>query len=434
MKWLKALFAIVVLLCVSLGAYPALAFEGRGGEKVVIEEGETIVDDLFVSARAFVLKGKVTGDLIVFAQAVIIEETGVVEGDLYAAAQIIEIKGKVLDDIVATGYAISITGEGGSDFIGAGFSTEVSGYLGRDFLFFGYQALINGNVVRNLKFAGNGIKISGWIGGDAEIDVSEAEEGLPPGFPFYSGLPRVPYVPPGLKIQEGARIGGNLRYTAREEFPVPAGVVGGKVEFKKYEAPKKVTPPPHVRALRWGLDRLRYLASLLLVGTIMLLVAPKWTQRMAETVRAKPLPGLGWGVVVLVAFGLVMVVLAVVTVVISLILNLLTIKGLAGWSFFTGLVAGAMGLWGMGLAWIYVTRVLTGIALGTAIFQAFKSKAAASKWWPFILGVVVLVLVTSIPTLGRILGWAASLAGLGSFWFWVRAEPEGIAPSSSNIS
>lgn len=432
MKRLKALFAIVVLLGVSLSAYPASAFEGRAGEKVVIEEGETIVDDLFVGAREFILKGKVVGDLVVCAQEVKIEGTGVVEGDLYTAGQIIEVKGKVLDDIIAAGYAISLSGEGGSDFIGAGFSAEVTGYLGRDFLFFGYQALITGNVVRNLMFAGNGINISGWIGGNAEIDVTEAEERLPPGFPFYSSLPSVPYVPPGLKIQERARIEGNLRYNASEEFPIPAGVVGGKVEFKKYEAPTKVAPPPHVRAVRWGLDRLRYLVSLLLVGTVMLLLAPNWIQRIAETVRAKPLPSLGWGIVVLVAFDFVIVVLAVVAVVISLVLKLLTIKGLAGWSFFTALVAGAVGLWGMGLAWIYITRVLTGIALGTAILQAFKSKAAASKWWPFILGVVVLVLVTSIPILGRVLAWTASLIGLGSFWFWVRAESEGIAPASTS--
>lgn len=433
MKWPKALLAIVAFLFLSLSVYPAMAFEGRGGEKVVIEEGETVEDDLFVSAREFILRGKVKGDLVVFAQEVKIEKTGIVEGDLYAAGQTIEVKGTVMDDIIAAGYALSISGQGGSDFIGAGFSTEFTGRLSQDFLFFGYQALLAGDVGRSLRFAGNGIKISGRIGGNAEVDVSEAEkEGLPPGFPFYSGLPPVPSVPPGLTIQEEARIEGNLRYIAKEEATIPSGTVKGKVEFKKREIPKKVAPPPHVVAIRWGLDRFRYLVSLLLVGTLMLLVAPKWTQRIAEPIRVKPLPSFGWGLIILVAFGFLIVLLVVSTAIISLAFRLLTLKGLAGWLFFAGLVAGATGLWGMGVAWIYVTRILASIALGTAILQAFKSKAAASKWWPFILGLVVLVLATSIPILGRLLAWIASLMGLGSFWFWVSAKSEEVTPASAS--
>jgi cytoskeletal protein CcmA (bactofilin family) len=191
MKWLKAIISIAVLLLIlGLSFYPALAFEGRGGEKVVIEEGETVEDDLFVSAREFILKGRVKGDLAVLAQNVRIEKTAVVEGDLYAAGQTVEVEGKVKgdiyasgqtiklggevdDDIIAAGYALSVAGKAGGDFIGAGFSVDLPGSLGKDFLFFGYQALLAGDVGRNARFAGNGIKISGRVGGNVEVDVSE---------------------------------------------------------------------------------------------------------------------------------------------------------------------------------------------------------------------------------------------------------------------
>ncbi len=442
MKWLKAISSIAVLLLIlGLSFCPALAFEGRGGEKVVIEEGETIEDDLFVSAQEFILKGKVKGDLAVLAQNVKIEKTAVVEGDLYAAGQTVEVEGKVKgdiyasgqtiklggevdDDIIAAGYVLSVVGKVGGDFIGAGFSSELRGSLGKDFLFFGYQTILAGDVGRNARFAGNGIKISGRIGGNVEVDVSEAEEeGLPPGFPFYPGLPTVPLVSPGLTLEEGARIGGDLRYTAREEVSIPVGVVGGKVEFKKYEPPRKAAPPFRVRAMRWGLDRFRYFVSLFIVGAVMLLAAPSWTRSMADNLRVKPLPSLGWGVIVLVGFVFLILVVSVVTVVVSLLLRLLTLSGLAGWSFLTGSFAGAAGLLSLGVAWVYITRVFVGIALGAAILQAFKSRAASGRWWPFVLGVVVLVLVTSIPILGRLLSWLASLAGLGSFWLWARGKP-----------
>jgi hypothetical protein len=116
-------------------------------------------------------------------------------------------------------------------------------------------------------------------------------------------------------------------------------------------------------------------------------------------------------------------VVGIITVVVSLFLRLLTLSGLARWSFLTGFMAGAAGFLSLGLSWVYITRVLASIAIGAAILQAFRSQAASGRWWPFVLGVVVLVLVTSIPILGRLISWLASLAGLGSFWLWVRGKP-----------
>ncbi|MCS7285958.1 MAG: hypothetical protein NZ653_02280 [Anaerolineae bacterium] len=423
MKWLKVLLTIAVILSLGMSIGPAFAFEGRGGERVVIEEGQTVEDDLFVGAREFVLKGVVKGDLIVAAQEIKIEKSGVVEGDLFAAGQTIEVNGKITDDIIAAGYAIFVDGDTSGDFIGAGFSVSLTGRLGQDFLFMGYQALVAGDVARHLRFSGNGIKLSGRIGGDAEISVGEAEEGIPPGLTFYSDLPPVPHVPPGLTIQEGARIEGHLRYTAVEEASIPPGAVGGKVEFKKHEPPRKEAPPTHARAINWGLDRLRYLVSLLLIGTLMLLIAPNWTQQLAGNIRAKPLPSLGWGIVTLVAFGLSVLVLVIAVVIVSLLLGLLTIRELVGWSLFTGFMAGAAALWGMGLTWIYLTRVLVGFALGMGIFRAFRSQVTGRGWWPLIVGAVILVLITSVPILGRLLAWAASLVGLGAFWLWAREKP-----------
>jgi len=48
--------------------HAARAFDGRSGEKVVIEAGEVIEDDLYVTANEFVLDGTVKGDLIAFGR------------------------------------------------------------------------------------------------------------------------------------------------------------------------------------------------------------------------------------------------------------------------------------------------------------------------------------------------------------------------------
>src|ERR1043165_7825289 len=75
---------------------PAYAFDGRGGDKVVIEAGEVINDDVYVGAQEFVLDGTIRGDLIVFAKTITIN--GKVDGDLMAAAQTVAVNVAVAGD------------------------------------------------------------------------------------------------------------------------------------------------------------------------------------------------------------------------------------------------------------------------------------------------------------------------------------------------
>src|SRR6187200_294493 len=86
-----SVFVLVVLLALTFST-PAYAFDGRGGDRIVIEAGEVINDDLYVAAQEFVLDGTVNGDLIVFAQNVTIN--GKVDGDLMAAAQTVAVYGE----------------------------------------------------------------------------------------------------------------------------------------------------------------------------------------------------------------------------------------------------------------------------------------------------------------------------------------------------
>jgi hypothetical protein len=44
-------------------ATPALAFDGRGGDKITIKVNEVINDDLYVTANEFALDGIVKGEL-----------------------------------------------------------------------------------------------------------------------------------------------------------------------------------------------------------------------------------------------------------------------------------------------------------------------------------------------------------------------------------
>jgi cytoskeletal protein CcmA (bactofilin family) len=419
----------LVLLAVLLAVPTAWAFDGRGGDVIVIAADEVVDDDLYVGANEFRLDGTVTGDLIVVGST--IEINGVVEGDLMAAGQSIVINGTVEDDARIAGYALVVGGEVLDDFIAAGFSLEnesASG-VGGDLLFAGYQALLAGDVTGGAQVAGGAVQIAGAIGRDVYVDVGGIEPGeeMPPGFPFVfmPDMPAVPSVPIGLTIDEGASIGGDLSYTANAQVAVPGGAVAGDIDFSRYvpdvEAkPEVKAPSPAALVLRWFVRQLRRLITLLLVGAAMMWLVPEWTRKVASIVEEQPLPSLGWGVVAIAAFLVGMLVLGMATVTLAVVFGLVTLGELAG-RFITlgGIVMGAAGL-GFTLTWAYVTKIVVSLLLGQLIFRLFKSPVAEHRWWPVLLGVVIFAIIAAIPLLGWLARLVTVLLGLGAVWLWGR--------------
>jgi len=412
----------LALLAISFPGFIARAFEGRGGDVVIIEADEVIDDDLYVAAGEFILKGTVKGDLVVVGGT--IEINGTVEGDLIAVGQTVVVNGTVEDDARIAGYALTVGGEVMDDLIAAGFSLEhkSGASVGDDLVFRGYQALLAGDVAENVDVAGGAVELAGTVGGSVAVDVGGTEPGpeMPPGFPFFPGLPTVPLVPAGLTVDEGARIAGDLQYTANVEADIPAGIVAGRTDFTQYvpEVEPAAALTPTARAGVWFAGQLRRLVTLLLVGAVMMWLVPDWTRKIAGIVQTKPLPSLGWGVVAIAAFMLAMLVLIIATVLLAIVFGAMTLGALAGqFAVLGGLALGATGF-GFSLVCAYVTRIAISLLLGQLIFRLFKSPAAEHRWWPMLLGVLIFVVITAVPVLGWLATLAAVLLGLGAVWLW----------------
>ena len=183
----KLLIIVGLTLLISMLAVPGVqAFEGRGGDVVVIEADEVIEDDLYVGAGEFRLDGTVKGDLFVVGGTLTIN--GVVEGDLVAAGQSVIVNGTVADDARIAGYALIVEGQVADDLIAAGFSlgNQSDSNVGGDLLYGGYQALLAGTIGGDVEIGGGAVEIAGAIEGDAKVDVggTDPDEGMPPGFPF----------------------------------------------------------------------------------------------------------------------------------------------------------------------------------------------------------------------------------------------------------
>lgn len=436
MNRVNKLFYIFILLAVLVLTFttPARAFDGRSGENVVIQSDEVINDDLYVTARTFVLDGTVNGDLIAMGQTITIN--GRVDGDVMAAAQTIIINGTVTGAVRMAGSVLLLDEEAsvGGDIIAAGYSLEIrdgSG-VGQDLIFAGGQLLLAGDVTRNVQASTGAFELRGAVGGNVDAEVGEARAGYagPPPVLFMPPSPvSVPTVAAGLTIAQSAMIEGNLEYTQSRELAVPAGVVAGQVTRKEpvtntAAAPQETTGQ---RILNWGLNALRASITLILIGLFLLWLFPFFMQSLSLKLQSELWPSLGWGIAAYVIFFIVLLLNVAAIILGGLFFGVLTLGGLAGTIVWVGILALFALILGFVLVTSFVAKIVFGQVLGRWLLNRANSPLAEHRFWPMITGVIVTVAVIAlfrfplIPGLvGGLLNFLVILFGLGALWLWGR--------------
>jgi cytoskeletal protein CcmA (bactofilin family) len=403
-----------------------LAYDGREGDNVVIKGDEVIEDDLYVSAGTFVLDGTVKGDLFVVGQSITVN--GTVEGDLVAAGQAVTINGAVKDDVRIAGGALTLgsSAEIGDDIMAVGGSLEareesnVEGSLS----FAGYQALLAGSVSEDATMSGNGLEIRGRIGGDVKADVGSSEQAPGPNpMQFIPNMPSVPNVPAGLTIGAGAEIGGDIEYTAPEEATIPAGAAQGSVRHtQEIVEPDRPEATPARKGVRWFLRNLRRLVALVVVGLLLVWLAPSWIRRPAGELEARPWPSLGLGAATVFGFPVALFVLGAVIVLLAILLGILTLGNLAGWVVGLGIAIFVALVVLFGLLATYLAKIVVGYWGGRLVLKNINPDWAARPIWSVLLGVLIVAVLMAIPVVGGLFGFIITLFGLGTLWLLLRRK------------
>ncbi len=430
-----SMFTLLILLTMTF-ATSAHAFDGRSGDKVVINAGDVINDDLYVGANQLVMDGTVNGDVLAGGQMITIN--GTVNGDVMAAGQTVIINGTVTGSVRAIG-AVLFFGEKakvGGDIVGAGYSLEVrkGSVISRDVLFGSGQILLAGDVTRNVTVGTAALEIGGNIGGNVRAEVSEANQGQagPPPSTFIgqSTVP-VPLVTPGLTIDPSAKITGNLEYTQTRELTFPGGVVAGKVT--------RITPPADQsrpvmqetagqKVGTWTLNLIRSLVTLILIGLFLLWLFPLFFKSLSEKLQSRPWPSLGWGVIAYASFFFAVLLILFVMIFGAIIFGVLTLGSLSGTIIWLGILTLLAFILGFVLVTSFVAKIVFGATVGKWILVRANSSLAEHKFWPMIIGVAITVAVIAVlsfplvPTgfLGGLLNFAVILFGLGAMWLWGR--------------
>jgi cytoskeletal protein CcmA (bactofilin family) len=412
------LIGLLVVLAVLLLVSPVWAVESRSGDVVVIGPDEVIEDDLYVTANEVVVEGTVEGDLITFGSSISVG--GIVEGDLIGAGQFVEIGGTVEDDARIAGQTL-LLGEGAEvedDLIAAGFSLEnvPDSVVGGTLLYAGYQALLQGTVSEDVNAAANGLELGGEVGANVDTEV-DGEDGGPPSF-LFAPQADVPTVESGLTLTDSAVVGGNLTYESSTEVRIdPQAQIEGEVIGE--ERPAEEEEEDTYTFADAVFDNLRSFVALLLVGLLLIWIAPNWVRRRAGTVLDRPVASLGWGVVGLVAFLVLGIVILLATALLGVILGLLTLGGLVGLIIVLGVLAEVALVLAFWISTNYLAQIVVSFVAGVLLVEAVRPGRGRGRVVPLVVGLILYVILRAIPVFGALVGLAVVLLGLGALLHWI---------------
>ena len=429
LRWLLALGLVLTLVLGLAGT--AWAVEIRGGETVTIGKAEVIDDDLIVTGQTVVIDGVINGDLLAAGSRVVIN--GRVNGSLMMAGQMLELNGQVGGTVYSAGAALTV-GEQATVarsllFGGYSYTAAPGSVINRDNLIGGYQAILKGEVKRNLNASLGALELNGVIGGDVNAYVAEPSATTPQVWMPMTGVQMPPSINPGLRIGSDAKIAGKLLYSSPidQGGSINAAPEGGIVYNQP--APSNTgtiaaVPPvtPRNPTLEWLWARVREIVSLLLIGALALWLLPVLFEQVAERTQEQPWLAAAWGLLVgIVGYGGALLAAFLIILLVAG-LAALTLAGLATHTF-------GLGFSVLGLAFslflimgAYASKLVVVYPLSHHLLARFVPGWNQYKIVPLLLGVVVFVLLRSIPYLGTLFEIGVTVVGLGAMWLSFRSR------------
>lgn len=363
----------IVLTCTLLmifTAMPVFAFDGRSGNIVTVPGGEVITDDLYVGANTVIIDGTINGDLWAAGNGISIN--GIVNGSVMAAGRIVNINGDIGHAVRAAGETINISGDVDGDVMVGGSQVNIASKakVGGDLLLGAGNARIDGLIEGIIKGGGEGVTISGEVRGNVDLNVES------------------------LTILPTANIQGNLTYTSKEEADIQSGAQIGGVTTHNLPKVKEERAKVFPFVLFSGIGgKVTGFLMALIVGLVIILLAPRRLTSIAESIRTRPGPSAGWGALILFATPIAAIIVCITIIGIPL-----------------GIIV--LALWGIA---IYLAQIPVGLFIGRWIIGHFRGvESKAIMVGALALGLVILRLLRLIPHLGFFIGLAIILFGLGA--------------------
>ena len=363
----KLFWGLLLALPLLLVAPATHAFSVEARDNYQLPTAEIHDGNLYAAAGIINIDGEIDGDLIAAAQTLTVD--GKIDGDLIAATQNLTINGEVTGSVRVVTEVANINGLVGRNVnaLASTISLSPKSEIGSDLLVFGAWGNFNGLVNDSLYGSLAQATINGKVGRDVSLNLESDYENS------------------NLFIGPDAVIGGNLNYTARKEASIEnPEAIYGNTNYRLQEDKKP----------NWGnrvMEGFFQLAALTLIGVILLTLRKKSFVRLSATMEKKPWQTPLIGLLVLIGAPIIIFFLFFTVIGIPLALILLAL--------YLVLVV---------IAAIYPAYHL-GLMLGNGL-----NKKAVNPFLALILGLLVLVILSSIPWVGGFIAFVFVLFGLGA--------------------
>jgi hypothetical protein len=357
--------------------------------------GEVIDNDVFSSGPQVTIDGTVNGDVFILGNQV--QVNGTINGSLFIIGQNVVVQGNVSGTTYIGAVSLELKPESVLQlnlyFVGVSLTTLPDSTIQRDLRTICLGADLKGEVVRDTKATIGIMKVIDLIIKRLGVDILPAQSMLQPGgaVPVGSGA--------GLLINP-------LAYWLQTS--PAAGIDTAKL-------------------ISWLEDLLRDLILLLVLGAVLYWLFRKPLNRTTQSLRLRPLAALGYGF-------LALLITANIFLAALLVASLIFVIGL--WLGFLGLWSFTVAFWALTYAalvlflaalWFlvaYGTKLIVAYLAGAWLFEKIVPKRAVPGFIALAIGVLIYVLLVSIPMLGWVIGVLVSAWGLGAFWLAYRKSEE----------
>jgi hypothetical protein len=404
--WLRL---VVVITLVFLGVYGA--DQSNLAQNAIIDStipaGTIEENDAIVAGENVVIDGDVDGDLLILAIDATIN--GTVTGSVITTAQTVTVNGEIQGSLYSFGRELSLT-EGSAVgrnvyFIGLRLNTASDSRIGRDLVGLSLSARLGGQVGRDLKAIIGILELLGQITGSGN-DASVPEGN--------SAVPGERVNPEGLWTSSWQL----FRRVALNSIGSAAYQPFWPLVIDRAEDAQKSMPKQGGIQL-WARIAFEEFVLLLLTGLFLAWrYSPPLTE-WADKARANPLPASGYGFV-----GIVVAVNVAILAMIALIL-ILAIGFALGFASLWKLafIFWALSLSILGLAVtlfflfvLYGSKVIVAYMLSRWVVGLFSERALQYRYLIMFFGLLIYVLLQSLPYVGGLINFFVIIVGLGAFW------------------
>ncbi|MBU1119081.1 hypothetical protein KKH43_04330 [Patescibacteria group bacterium] len=392
MKKLLTFFIVsFVALCVPLTALGATYSE----QTYRLEQGQTLQEDLYVSAQNVYIEGTVEGN--VFAAATSVTVDGTIKGTLYTGASSVNINGNVENDLFAAGGTVDVSGTvGGSTYLAGGMiTTNPSFKTGTDLFLGAGTADVMGEIGKNLVAGAGDLNVGSEIKGSAYLNVNNSNEA------------------DALRIQNKAQIHDNLEYKASQKALIENDAkVGGKTQFTPMPTAEKNQVQTKNNG-KEGLAAFSFFAflkgvvsflGLLVVALVFVAVFKRKSEELHETFKGAYGKSFGYGLLICILAPVVILFLAITIIGFPLSMILL----------------------GFYLILLYLAKVVVAVHIGRLILGSLSKKKPHSLYLASVIGVVIIFVLMIIPFLGWIFKALILIWGIGIMYVHYINKKKGI--------